>query len=143
MTVDPERLCPLDAARCEIAEGTTYDAHADVAWWFDIPAWRLFEHRFVTGETIVHDLPFYASALARIDGERQLLATEAGLRDIGLPTGQVTCPPFVGKDASTLLVTTSFAGYDGNRRKAEPDAGATFLGNVGAASRFDPDVLIA
>ena len=46
---------------------------------------KLHEHRFSTGETFRHVLPFMASALARIDSERQLVATEHGLfvREIG------------------------------------------------------------
>jgi sugar lactone lactonase YvrE len=65
------------------------------------------------------------------------------LRDIELPTSQVTCPAFVGKDASKLLVTTASSGYDQERRRAEPGAGSTFLGYVGMTGRFEPDVLVA
>jgi sugar lactone lactonase YvrE len=283
----------LTAPRCELGEGPTYDPGADIAWWFDILNRTLLEHRFASGETIGHDLPFMASALARIDGERQLLSTEKGLyvreiatgrltlhraieaedettrsndarthpsgafwlgtmgkhaedgkgsiywyrkgevrrlfadisitncicfspagdrgyftdtktgqiltlaldpatglpvqepvpfgppdlpghpdgavtdaegrllvarwggscvsvidregrhvEDIALPTSQITCPAFVGKTATTLLVTSAFVGLDETERREQPDAGATFTRTVGFAGRFDPAVLL-
>jgi sugar lactone lactonase YvrE len=55
----------------------------------------------------------------------------------------VTCPALLGKDASKLLVTTAADGYDGERLRAEPEAGATFLGDIGLTGRFEPDVLVA
>ena len=39
----------------------------------------MFEHRFADGSTALHRLPMMASALAVVDPNRQLLATEAGL----------------------------------------------------------------
>lgn len=69
----------LSAERCHLGEGPTYDAATDIAWWFDIRERRLFEHRFAGGHTVVHDLPKMASALARIDDERQLVLAEDGL----------------------------------------------------------------
>ena len=68
----------LSTERCHLGEGPTYDASTDTAWWFDIRECRLFEHRFVSRETITHALPNMASALARIDDARQLMLTEHG-----------------------------------------------------------------
>lgn len=77
--LQPENLARLDAPSCALGEGPTYDRHTDTAWWFDIIGRKLLEHRFRDGCTRVHDLPFTASALARIDGQRQLLFAEDGL----------------------------------------------------------------
>ncbi|KQT46330.1 gluconolaconase [Aureimonas sp. Leaf454] len=293
MTSSPPLLRALDAPRCELGEGATYDPRTDTAWWFDILGRTLLEHRFADGTTIVHGLPFMASALARIDQGRQLLATEKGLyvreiatgrltlhreieaaddatrsndarthpsgafwmgtmgkhaeegrgaiywyragevrrlfgdititncicfspsgdrgyftdtkkgqiltlaldpatglpqgepvafgstdlpghpdgavtdaegrllvarwggacvsildtegrhvRDIALPTGQITCPAFVGTAAASLLVTSAATGYDDEARRADPTAGATFVGEIGVTGRFDPEVRI-
>ncbi|QKV20731.1 SMP-30/gluconolactonase/LRE family protein [Oricola thermophila] len=69
----------LPAECCELGEGPHYEADSDTAWWFDILGMKLFEHRFADGETTVHSLPRMASVVARIDGERQLLAMDDGL----------------------------------------------------------------
>lgn len=69
----------LDAPLCELGEGPTYDPHTDTAWWFDILNSKLCEHHLRTGLSKQHDLPFAASALARVDETRQLLFTERGL----------------------------------------------------------------
>ncbi|MET3793717.1 SMP-30/gluconolactonase/LRE family protein [Aquamicrobium terrae] len=77
--LQPENLARLDAPSCKLGEGPTYDPRTDTAWWFDIIGRKLLEHRFRDSRTLVHDLPFMASALARIDDRRQLLFAENGL----------------------------------------------------------------
>lgn len=74
----------LNAPVCELGEGPTYDRFTDTAWWFDIVNSKLCEHAFGTGITKQHDLPFAASALARVDEAHQLVFTERGLylRDV-------------------------------------------------------------
>lgn len=64
---------------CQLGEGPSFDARTATLFWFDIVGRRLLERRFPDGETRVHDLPFMASAIAAIDGERQLIAGEDGL----------------------------------------------------------------
>lgn len=68
-----------------LGEGPTYDAVTDTAWWFSILEQDLHELHLESGMKRVHRLPMMASALARIDDRRQLLATENGLllRDAG------------------------------------------------------------
>ena len=51
----------------------------DTAWWFDILEGRLFEARLGSGRISIHRLGRMASALARIDAERQLISAEDGL----------------------------------------------------------------
>lgn len=64
---------------CQLGEGPSFDARTDTLYWFDIVGRRLLEKRFPDGETIVHALPFMASVVAAIDGERQLIAGDDGL----------------------------------------------------------------
>jgi len=65
--------------RCQLGEGPHYDPDARSAWWFDILGKTLYEFDFASGETQVHVLPRMASVIARIDGDRQLIAMEDGL----------------------------------------------------------------
>ena len=65
----------LSAERCHLGEGPTYDAATDTAWWFDILEGRLFEARLGSGRISIHQLGRMASALARIDAERQLIVS--------------------------------------------------------------------
>jgi sugar lactone lactonase YvrE len=73
-----------------LGEGPTYDPDTDTVWWFNILGKELHELNLASGQKNVHSLPMMASVLARVDAERQLLATEEGLfiRDIG--TGALT-----------------------------------------------------
>ena len=74
----------LSAERCQLGEGPTYDAATDTAW-FDILEGRLFEAHLGSARVGIHRLGKMASALARLDAERQLIVTEDGLyiRSIG------------------------------------------------------------
>lgn len=65
--------------RLHLGEGPTYDPTTDTAWWFDILGKGLFQYHVSNGEIIRHDLPVMASVLARVDNERQILATENGI----------------------------------------------------------------
>jgi sugar lactone lactonase len=65
--------------RLHLGEGPTYDATTDTAWWFDILGKGLYQHDVTSGKTNHHTLPMMASVLARVDAERQILATEDGI----------------------------------------------------------------
>lgn len=69
----------LDAPRCEVGEGPSYDPLTDCLWWFDIPGCVLYEHSFGNGATRRHDLLDFGSVLARTDRAVQLLAMGGGL----------------------------------------------------------------
>lgn len=64
---------------CELGEGPTYEPGRNRLFWFDIVGRKLLEKAWPDGQTIVHDLPEMASAIATIDHGRQLLFTETGL----------------------------------------------------------------
>jgi sugar lactone lactonase len=80
----------LSAERCHLGEGPTYDAATDTAWWFDILEGRLFEAHLGSGQVRIHLLGRMASALARIDAERQLIAAEDGLYIRSVADGAMT-----------------------------------------------------
>ena len=67
----------------------------------------------------------------------------AHLRSIRVPARQSSCPAFVGADLSRLLVTSAWQGMDEAARAADPQAGCTFLLDVAAHGRGEPDVRLA
>lgn len=115
-----------------LGEGPTYDPDTDTVWWFNILGKELHELNLSTEKKKVHPLPMMASVLARIDANRQLLATEEGLfvRDIG--SGNLTFyaafendnPENRSNDGRThpsgaLWISTM-------SKRAEPQAGAIY-----------------
>lgn len=92
----------LSAERCHLGEGPSYDPTTDTAWWVDILERRLFEAP-LGGDTVrQHPLPFMASAIAAVDGERHLLAAEDGLYLRTIADGRIAsyCP-LEAEDAAT------------------------------------------
>ena len=76
MTDHVSILCDI---ACELGEGPSYDPETNRLFWFDITGERLLERSFPDGDTVVHALPFMASAIAVVDADRQLIAAENGL----------------------------------------------------------------
>jgi sugar lactone lactonase YvrE len=64
----------------------------------------------------------------------------AHMRSIAVPARQASCPAFVGPDLSRLLVTSAWQDMDEPARTADPGHGQTFLLEVGARGRAEPDV---
>lgn len=83
----PFRGRVLDAFNTYHGEGPTYDPATDTAWWLSIGNRQLHELNLSTGRKTVHALPFMASVLARIDGERQMIASEHGIHIRTIATG--------------------------------------------------------
>jgi sugar lactone lactonase len=69
----------LDHRTCRLGEGPSYEVETDALFWFDILDRKLLEHNFQTSMTIVHELPFMASAIFAVDDKRQLVLSENGL----------------------------------------------------------------
>ncbi|CCD97510.1 SMP-30/gluconolactonase/LRE family protein [Bradyrhizobium sp. STM 3809] len=65
------------------------------------------------------------------------------LRCISVPASQASCPAFVGEGLSRLLVTSAWQDMDAAARAADPGHGQTFLLDVGARGRAEPDVLLS
>ena len=62
------------------------------------------------------------------------------LRSLRVPARQSSCPAFVGHDLSRLLVTSAWQGMDEAARAADPEHGRTFILDVAARGRAEPDV---
>jgi sugar lactone lactonase len=85
--LQPFRGTVLDAFNTYHGEGPTYDPATDTAWWFSIANRELHELNLTTGRKVLHELPFMASVLARIDGERQMIVSEFGIHVRTIATG--------------------------------------------------------
>lgn len=90
MTITKAVTHKLPAERCELGEGPHYDRRTDTAWWFDIAGRTLHEFRVPANEAFQHPLPRMASAMARTDDGRQLLAMEDGLYLRGMQDGELS-----------------------------------------------------
>lgn len=128
--------------RCHLGEGPTYDAATDTAWWFDIVERRLFEACLSSHRLIIHHLPVMASALARIDRDRQLVVADDGLyvRNIAYGGMELYCaleaddPSTRSNDARVHPSGTFWIGTMG--RNAERGGGAIYALHRGRLSRL-------
>jgi sugar lactone lactonase YvrE len=122
----------LDAPAAELGEGPVFEPESGLAWWFDIAGRVLYEHDLARGTTRLHPLPVIATALARVDGTRQLLAAEDGLYIRDVADGVLTLHrPLEADDPSTrsndARVHPCGAFWIGTMgRAAEPQAGAIY-----------------
>jgi sugar lactone lactonase YvrE len=138
----------LSAERCHLGEGPAYDVATDTAWWFDILEGRLFEAQLGSGQTRSHQLGRMASALARIDAERQLIAAEDGLYVRSVSDGTMVLyrpleadnPHARSNDARVHPSGTFWIGTMG--RKAEAVAGAIYALHRGEISRLFSGITI-
>jgi len=55
-----------------------------------------------------------------------------------VPATQTSCPAFIGRDASRLLVTSAWQDMDAAARQADPHAGRTFELGIAVKGRFEP-----
>jgi sugar lactone lactonase len=146
--VEEVQTAILSAERCHLGEGPTFDAATDTAWWFDILERRLFQAQIASGAVTVHALDKMASALARIDAERQLIVAEDGLYIRHLADGRMALfasleadnPVTRSNDARTHPSGTLWLGTMG--RQAEPRAGAIYALHRGRISRLFADITI-
>jgi len=65
------------------------------------------------------------------------------LRSLRVPARQSSCPAFVGRDFSRLLVTSAWQGMTDDAKRADPDHGRTFVLDVAARGRPEPAVKLA
>lgn len=69
----------LSSTLCDLGEGPSFEAETNTLWWFNILGKVLHELDLSSGEEKAHPLPFMGSVIARIDGTRQLIASDKGL----------------------------------------------------------------
>jgi len=133
---------------CHLGEGPTYDVSTDTAWWFDIREGRLFEANLGNGAIRVHALGRMASALGRIDAERQLVVAEDGCYIRTLADGAMALfcpleadnPATRSNDCRVHQSGTFWIGTMG--RKAERGAGAIYALHRGKISTLFPGISI-
>ena len=138
----------LSVEHCHLGEGSTYDPTTDTAWWFDILERRLFECRIETRETRIHALPKMASALARIDAERQLIFCDDGLYVRNVASGRMELftsveadnPVTRSNDARVHPSGTFWLGTMG--RNAEAGAGTIYALQRGQLKKLYSDITI-
>lgn len=138
----------LSAEPCQLGEGATYDAASDTAWWFDILERRLFQAHLASGRIVVHRLGRMASALARIDGARQLIAAEDGLYIRAVADGTTTLyrpleadnPLTRSNDGRVHPSGTFWIGTMG--RLAQRHAGTIYALHQGEIRRLFPGITI-
>ena len=65
------------------------------------------------------------------------------LRSIRVPARQSSCPAFIGRDFSRLLVTSAWQGMAEDAKRADLDHGRTFILDVAVRGRPEPDVKLA
>ena len=61
---------------------------------------------------------------------------------ISLPALQITCPAFIGRDASQMIVTSASVGLSQDQITEQPHSGKTFLLNRSMNGRLEPKVTI-
>jgi sugar lactone lactonase len=133
---------------CHLGEGPTYDVTTGTAWWFDIREGQLFEAQLGGGQVRVHPLGRMASALGRIDAERQLIVAEDGLYIRHLADGTLSLyrpleadnPATRSNDSRVHQSGTFWIGTMG--RRAERGAGAIYALHRGEIVRLFPNVSI-
>ena len=62
------------------------------------------------------------------------------LRSLRVPALQSSCPAFVGRGLSRLLVTSAWEGMDQSARAGDPQHGRTFILDAGVRGRCEVDV---
>jgi sugar lactone lactonase YvrE len=134
--------------RCHLGEGPTYDAATDTAWWFDIREGQLFEVQLGSGQLRIHPLGMMASALGRIDADRQLIVAENGLYIRSVADGAMSLyrpleadnPATRSNDSRVHQSGTFWIGTMG--RRAERGAGAIYALHRGEVVRLFPNISI-
>jgi sugar lactone lactonase YvrE len=122
----------LDDTSLMLGEGPTFDPSTGTVWWFNILGKQLHELHVATNTKTVHALPFMASVLARIDDDRQLIASEEGLFIRDKATGDLSLhlefePNKPGNRSNDGRVHPSGALWIGTMgKKAEEGAGAIY-----------------
>lgn len=134
----------------QLGEGPMYDPATDTAWWLNILDCELIELHLGSGKRTVHGLPMMASVVARVDGDRQMLATEHGicLRDVS--TGKLTLVTPVEYDRPEMRsndghVHPSGALWFGTMKKEQEGrkgAGAIYHVSRGVVTRLFPHISI-
>lgn len=138
----------FDDTVCELGEGPSYDPQSDSLFWFDIVGRKLIERSVDVGQRSIHTLPLMASAVASVDTERQIIATERGLYLRARATGTLNLLQPIEADnlvtrSNDARVHQSGAFWIGTMgKKAEIKAGAIYWFRQGELRLLYPEVTI-
>ncbi|MCM5559286.1 SMP-30/gluconolactonase/LRE family protein [Pleomorphomonas sp. JP5] len=75
---------------CHLGEGPSWHPGRAKAFWFDILDRKLLEMGLDDAAPRIHDLPFHATVAARVDDDRHLIASDAGLHLRSIDGGALT-----------------------------------------------------
>lgn len=138
----------FDDTVCELGEGPSYDPAVDTLFWFDITGRKLLERPTGATESRLHELPVMASAIAAVDSDRQLLATEKGLYIRQRETGALNLLQPIEADndvtrSNDARVHPGGAFWIGTMGKqAERHAGAIYWYRRGELRLLYPDITV-
>ena len=147
MSGDPAATIFSDVS-CHLGEGPTYDPSDGALYWFDILGRRLLRQAAPGEQPSIQDLPEMASAIAAVDGERQLLVTETGLHLRDRRTGRLTLHLAIEADVATTRSNDSRTHPSGAfwigtmGKKAERGAGAIYWYRAGELRTLYPGITI-
>ena len=133
---------------CHLGEGPTYDPATGAVWWFDILGKRLLEKRWPNGDTLVHDLPEMASALAVAEDGQHAVFTETGICLRDARDGSLKLIAAIEADdrstrSNDARVHPSGALWGGTMgKKAEKGAGSIYWFFRGEVRRLFPAISI-
>lgn len=133
---------------CQLGEGPAYDSVEGALYWFDITGRRLLRQSAPGEPATIQELPEMASAIAAVDGERQLLVTETGLYLRERRTGRLTLHLAIeagdrstrSNDSRTHPSGAFWIGTMG--KKAERKAGAIYWYRGGELRKLYPGISI-
>lgn len=133
---------------CQLGEGPAYDSVEGALYWFDITGRRLLRQSAPGEPATIQELPEMASAIAAVDGERQLLVTETGLYLRERRTGRLTLHLAIeagdrstrSNDSRTHPSGAFWIGTMG--KKAEHKAGAIYWYRGGELRKLYPGISI-
>ncbi len=138
----------LDDAALTLGEGPTYDPVTGTAWWFNILERELHELHLASGRKTVHALPFMGSALAKINDDKQLIASDDGLFIRDTATGVLSLhaeleTDLPGNRSNDGRVHPSGALWIGTMgRTAETGAGSIYHVAKGHVTKLFPEISI-
>ncbi|MDB5526169.1 MAG: gluconolaconase [Rhizobium sp.] len=150
MTIQPFNGKILSDVHDHLGEGPMYDQATDTAWWLNILDSELIELHIESGRRTVHSLPAMASVVARVDGDRQMLATENGLYLRDIATGKLTLTTPIEDDRNDMRsndgrVHPSGALWFGTMKKTNEGrkgAGSIYHVARGVVTRIFPQISI-
>lgn len=74
---------------CHLGEGPSWHPGRAKAFWFDIMERKLLEMALDDPKPRINDLPFHATVAARVDDDRHLIASDAGLHLRSIDSGKL------------------------------------------------------